>query len=174
MGFSFGLFRFLTFGNLFILGIFLVIMLMSLAFTPALSMALVYLVLMGGSFYHNILSSQLQRALLEPGYTPKPSFAQRMNVTQLVGFIYAALVLVNALFSRFVPEEDLTKAIEMSGPQAAELTPELLRNVMTTVSVLLGLHALAVAVNCSLSRKYMREWRNRQQKKENDLFQDEM
>lgn len=170
MGFLFGLFRFLTWGNIVVAGFFILFMLMSLLLSPSPLSMLLSLVLLGAVLYHNILCTQLQRTIASPG-TPFPeSLPRTILVSGIIAFMYAILVAVNLIFISRISDSELMKMMNTSALKETDgVSAEAILRLGRRMAIILGgIHAAAIAVNCELSRIFFNRWRKDQEEKEED------
>lgn len=168
MSFLFGLFRFLTWGNIIVAGFFLLFVLMSLVMVPSLLGILMPVFFLGTVLYHNILCTQLQRTIMSPEVPLPATLPRTILVTGIVAFIYAVLVAINMIFFAKTPDEELMKMMNMDSIKNTEgLTKEELVRIFRKMALVLGsIHAIAIAVNCELSRIFFNRWRKDQQPEE--------
>ncbi|RPD39098.1 hypothetical protein [Chitinophaga barathri] len=173
MSFLFGFFRFLTWGNIVVVGFFLLFVVMSLLLAPSPLEVLMTLLLLGSVMYHNILCTQLQRTLDRPEVPLPKSLPRTILFTGIVAFVYALLVTVNLILMGRVTDAEFMKMVNQNRMQGGEgVTAEMISVVRRLVFILAGIHAFAIAANCELSRIFFNKWRKEQQNKEDDTFLD--
>lgn len=174
MSFLFGLFRFLTWGNIIVAGFFLLFVLMSLVMVPSLLGILMPVFFLATVLYHNILCTQLQRTIVNPEVPLPATLPRTILITGIVAFIYALLVAVNMIFFAKTPDEELMKMINMDSVKNTEgLTKEEIVRAVRKMALVFGsIHAIAIAVNCELSRIFFNRWRKDQEPAEEDSFFD--
>ncbi len=173
MNFLFGLFRFLTWGNIIVLGLFSVIMLMAAIVLP-FAPVLVMLIMFGTVIMHNVLCLRLQKNLLRPAQPMQPGFSTQMIMISVLAFIYGVWVLGTALKMQTVPDEEWIRGFsEQKIPGATGASTQQLIAVMKVWMILLGIHGAAIAANCVLSSFYLNHWKKEHAAAENnDKFLD--
>ncbi len=168
MNFLFGLFRFLTWGNIIVLGLFSVIMLMAAIVLP-FAPILVMLIMFGTVIMHNVLCLRLQKSLLRPAQPLQPGFPTQIILMSVLAFIYGVYILFTAIKMQMVPEEEWIRNFsEQKIPGATGASNEQLIGAMKIWMVLLGIHGAAIAVNCVLSSFYLNHWKKEHATAENN------
>lgn len=171
MSFSFGLFRFLTYGNIFVVGLFMLLMVMAMLVAPSMTSVVISLMISGVVLYHNILCLQLQRTILDPSVPLRKNFPTILIVTSVLSFIYSMFVFSTVIEMAGLSSAEFGKMTMGSQMKDPQVTPELLNAVRKTVLILFGIHGLAIAANCVLSSVFLNRWKKEQQQ-ETDSFLD--
>lgn len=167
MSFSFGLFRFLTYGNLFVVGFLVLIVLMAILIMPGAGAALISLMMMVVVFCHNILCLQLQKATTNPDVVLTRNFMSFIVLLSVLSFIYSMFVFSGLFSMLFVSEADFMKMVDASSMKGGEKpTVEMISAIRKVTIVLVGIHGLAIAVNCVLSSVFLNKWKKQQTEKE--------
>lgn len=159
MGFSFGLFRFLTYGNIVVLAFFMFFTALAMMLVPSMSAILILLLIFGTVLWHNILCLRLQRSLLRPTIALPQNFPTLLVVVSVLSFIYAALVFQNIISMMRVPDAQYIKMANEAAYTGQQMPPELIlagRKFATTLGII---HGLAIAANCVLSSIFMNRWK---------------
>lgn len=159
MGFSFGLFRFLTYGNLVVVGFFMLFTAMAMIVVPSLSAVLISLLVLGAVLYHNILCLRLQRSLLRPTIPLPSGFSTTLVILSVLSFIYSMLVFRNTFFMLSMSDAKFIKMMNESSLSSQQAPTEVILAVRTLVITLAFIHGLAIAVNCVLSSVFMNRWK---------------
>ncbi len=175
MAFLFGFFRFLTWGNIVVVGFFMLFILMSLLIVPSAIAALMSLLFLAVVLYHNILCTQLQRSIANPNIPLPASLPRTILIAGVGAFIYAVYVAVNIIITSRYSDEAIMKMMDTSNMKDTKgyTVEQIVRLVRKMVVVFGGIHAAAIAVNCELSRIFFNRWRKEQQEKneeENSFF----
>lgn len=168
MSFSFGLFRFLTFGNLFVVGFLVLIVLMAILIMPGAPGTLISLLLMVIALCHNILSLQLQRAVTNQDVILSRNFTILITVISVLTFIYSMIVFSGVFSMLAISEESFMKMMESNNSfkGGEKPTAEMISTIRKLVIGLVGIHGLAIAVNCVLSSVFLNKWKKQQAEKE--------
>ncbi|WP_346316422.1 hypothetical protein [Chitinophaga sp. YIM B06452] len=174
MSFLFGLFRFLTWGNIIVAGFFLLFVVMALLVAPSPLEVITSMFFLGSVLYHNILCTQLQRTLSNPEVPLPPSLPRVILITGIIAFIYAILVAIQMIGLGRLSDEEMIRLMKVNNAQNTQgiTVEELASAVRKAVLVLGSIHALAIAVNCELSRIFFNRWRKDQEPAEEDSFFD--
>ncbi|QEH39474.1 hypothetical protein [Chitinophaga sp. XS-30] len=171
MSFSFGLFRFLTYGNIFVVGLFMLLMLMAMLMAPSMTSVVISLTISGVVLYHNILCLRLQRSLRDATLPLGNNFPTILIVMSVLSFIYSSFVFSMVVDMARVPMADFRKMVVTGNVPQEQVTPEMLDAIRRIVLTLFGIHGLAVAANCVLSSFFLNKWKNAQEE-EKDSFLD--
>ncbi|GEP94577.1 hypothetical protein [Chitinophaga cymbidii] len=171
MSFSFGLFRFLTYGNIFVVGLFMLLMLMAMLVAPSMTSVVISLMISGVVLYHNILCLQLQRSTMEPSVPLKRNFPPLLIIVSVLSFIYSMFVFSTVIEMARLSSGEFAKMTMGGQMKQEEVTAEMLDTIRKTVLVLFGIHGLAIAANCVLSSVFLNKWKKERQE-ENDSFLD--
>lgn len=159
MNLLFGLFRFLTWGNIIVLAIFSVIMLMAAVVLP-FAPILVMLMMFGTVIMHNVMCLRLQKGLRQPVVPMLPTFSIQLILMSVLAFIYGMYVIILAIQMQMVPDAEYIKNFEAQKiPGSTGATHQQLIAVMKVWMVLLGIHGAAIVVNCVLSSFYLNQWK---------------
>ena len=168
MGFFLGLFRFLSYGNLIVVGFFMLLSVMAGLLGPSLSAVLILLLILGTVFYHNILCLRLQKSTLQPDVPLPYNFPSLMMVLSVLSFIYSALVFHNIFSIMRIPDSQYIKMAGQAFAGSNEITSDMIlagRKFSTTLGFI---HGLAIAGNCILSSVFLNRWKNELARKENE------
>lgn len=167
MGFLFGLFRFLTWGNIAIQAFLLFFALLAAFFQPV--MGAFYLMVFGVVFYHNFLCLQLQRSLKDPAVPLRPTFSPSIILFSILSFIIAMLTF-RLLFVIVTPEGRgaFIKGMMEGARGNKEITPELVNSVFNFLISLVTVYGLAIATNCILSSVFLNRWKKSQEQEQED------
>jgi hypothetical protein len=171
MSFSFGLFRFLTYGNIFVVGLFMLLMLMAMLVAPSMTSVVISLMISGVVLYHNILCLQLQRSIMEPSVPLKKNFPAILIVTSVLSFIYSMFVFSTTFEMARLSSAEFSKMTMGGQMKDEQITAEMLNSIRKTVLILFGIHGVAIATNCILSSVFLNKWKKEQQQ-ETDSFLD--
>lgn len=166
MSFSFGLFRFLTYGNLFVVGFLMLFVLMAVLIMPGMSAGLISLLIMVVVFLHNIFCLKLQRAVTNPDVVLSSTFKTYIVLMSILSFIYSMLVFSNLIFMMMAPEGEFTKMMSANSMGGEKPTPEMLHMIKNIALTIVAIHGVAIAVNCILSSVFLNKWKKQQAEKE--------
>lgn len=164
MPFSFRFFRFLTYGNLFVVGLMMILIVMAMLMVPSMSQALISLLIMATVLHHNLLCLQLQKGLEFPEEAPQRNFPVLMTVMTVMAFIYSGIILVNMILLASISDAEFQKMALASGGQQAPA--DVLNAVRSTVVLLFSIHGLAILINCMLSVHYLKKWKSSMEQEE--------
>ncbi|AWO01014.1 hypothetical protein DLD77_04530 [Chitinophaga alhagiae] len=159
MAFSFGLFRFLTYGNLVVVGFFMLFVAMAMIVAPSMSSVLISLLVLGAVLYHNILCLRLQRSLIRPTIPLPRNFPTLLMVISVLSFIYAMLVFRNVMFLMGISDNEFMKMVNQNSLGGQQPPLELVNAIRRFVTVLAFIHGLAIAANCVLSSVFLNRWK---------------
>lgn len=169
MAFLFGLFRFLTYGNLIVVGFFMLMVAMAMILVPSLSAILIFLLVLATVLYHNVLCLRLQKALIQQGNFPlAPNFPSMLVVVSVLSFIYSALVFHNIFSVMRIPDSQYIKMTNQAIMGNQQITAEMVlagRRLSTTLGFI---HGLAIAGNCILSSIFLSRWKKLYEEKESE------
>ncbi len=176
MNFLFGLFRFLTWGNIISLGLLsLFIVLLGLLSAAAGNGGialpiLMMLMMLAPAIFHNIMCIRLQRRL-QIVTKPMPlGFPTQMILISLLTFIYGILVINSVVQSQYTPptpeQLDLLSKFRPDANKAELVTWS--NQGKTLGSVLGGIHGAAIVINCVLSSFFLNKWKKDREDAEND------
>jgi hypothetical protein len=167
MSFSFGFFRFLTYGNLFVVGFFLLLVFMTLLIVPNMSAVLITMLTIGVVFCHNILCLHLQKAVKDPEVTISSNFYTFIIILSVLCFLYSVYVLFSAVAVGAVSEADFNKMMEANSFQGGEKPPPgMLSAIKKVTAVVVGIHGLAIAGNAVLSLIFLKKWKKEHEERE--------
>ncbi len=174
MNLLFGLFRFLTWGNLISVSLLAVFVLISALFSPSIP-ALMMILMYATTFMHNYYCLRLQRTLRQPGAPLAEGFPKQIIILSVLAFIYA-MYFVSMLIqlNRLEPSE-LDKLFPLGEiPKDTGYTrQDVLGAMMRIINFLFGIHAAAIAANCVLSSFFLNKWKkDREQAENNEHFFD--
>ena len=159
MAFSFGFFRFLTYGNLVVVGFFLLFVLMAMLVSPSMSSVISSLLILGVVFYHNILCLRLQRSLIRPTIPLPRSFNTLIVVMSVLSFIYSMLVFRGIFGMMAVSDTEFMKMVNQQSLGGQQAPIELISAIRKFTVTLAFIHGLAIAANCVLSSVFMNRWK---------------
>lgn len=168
MSFSFGLFRFLTYGNLFVVGFLVLIVLMAVLIMPGAANALITLLLMVIALFHNILCLQLQKAVTNQDVTLSRNFTIFITVMSVLTFIYSMIIFSGVFSMIAISEESFMKMMDSNNSfkGGEKPTPEMMSAIRRLVIGIVAIHGVAIAVNCILSSVFLNKWKKQQAEKE--------
>lgn len=167
MSFSFGLFRFLTYGNLFVVGFFVLMILMAMMVAPSMAAMMVSLFTIGIVFCHNILCLHLQKAVKDPEVTISSNFYTFIIILSVLSLIYSIYILFVAGSILAISEADFIKMVNANNFQGGEKPPaNMIAAIRKITFGLVGIHGLAIAGNAVLSLLFLRKWKKEQAQRE--------
>lgn len=158
MSSKFGLFRFLSVINLLIAGFIVLMFLLSLLFMPAMPPVLIATLLTGAVVIHNLLSIGLQQSLKDPLRKLKASTPGGLRIMGFMAIFYAVMVITYGTVALRHMEELLPHLVQQMPKSQPVPSIESMRSMMTGISIVMILHAIAVLANCALSFSYLRHW----------------
>lgn len=166
MGFSFGLFRFLTWGNIAVQAFLLFFSLYATIVQPV--MGAFYLMVFGTVFYHNYLCLQLQKAFKDPAVPLRPTFSASITIFSVLSFIIAMLTFW--VLSMIVTDgrEAFYKGMADSTRGNKDITPEVIHNVFNFLVTIVGIYGVAIATNCILSSVFLNRWKKAHEQQEQE------
>lgn len=168
MNLLFGLFRFLTWGNIIVLGLFSVIMLMAAVVLP-FGPILVMLMMFGTVIMHNVMCLRLQKAVFQPALPMLPTFSVQMILMSVLAFIYGMYIIILVIQMNMVPEAEYIRNFETQKiPGSTGATHQQLLMALRIWMVLLGIHGAAIVINCVLSSFYLNLWKKEHAAAENN------
>lgn len=169
MGFLFGLFRFLTWGNLIVQGFFMMCMLILMINLPV--EALSFMMILGFILFHNILCLQLQRVLKAPALPLSKSFPPRMMVVSVITFLISIMILGRlAIPFALIPMSDYIEMVKKTPTYDPSLTEEMLVFLRNFTSFLMFSYAIAIGANCVISSVFLNRWKKTQQTEEEEFM----
>ena len=172
MSFSFGLFRFLSYGNIFVVGLLMILMLMVMLFAPAMTPIVIVLMIFAVVLYHNILCLRLQRSIQDAAFPLGDNFPTILIITSVLSFIYSMMVFSTAIDIARLSSAEFRKMIVTGSPDPDQITLEMTNAAHKTILILFSIHGLTIATNCVLSSVFLNKWKKTQQGKEKDSFLD--
>jgi len=160
MSFSFGFFRFLTYGNLFVVGFFVLMALMALLIVPNMSAMVATMFTIGVVFCHNILCLHLQKAVKDPAVVISSNFYTFIIILSVLSFLYSIYIFFSVGAMMSVSEADFIKMVDTNSMQGAEKPPPgMIAAIRKVVFTLIGIHGLAIAANAILSLVFLKKWK---------------
>jgi hypothetical protein len=169
MSFSFGFFRFLTYGNLFVVGFFLLIALMAMLIVPNMSALVMTMLTIGVVFIHNIMCLHLQKAVKDPEVTISSNFYTFIIILSVLCFLYSIYIFFSAASVMLVSEADFIKMVETNNFQGGEKPPrEMIAAIRKITFALIAIHGLAIAGNAVLSLLFLKKWKKEQAEREEE------
>lgn len=167
MSFSFGFFRFLTYGNLFVVGFFVLMALMALLIVPNMSALVISLFTIGIVFCHNILCLHLQKAVKDPEVTISSNFYTFIIILSVLCFLYSIYIFFSVAAMMAVSEADFIKMVDANNFQGGEKPPPgMIASIRKVVFGLIGIHGLAIAGNTVLSLIFLKKWKKEHAERE--------
>ncbi|SEK52828.1 hypothetical protein SAMN04488505_101370 [Chitinophaga rupis] len=161
MSSKFGLFRFLSIISLLVAGFFVLIMLLALLVTPALSAVLIFVLLTGSVVIHSVLSLSLQQSLKDPAKPLKSNTPGGIRIMGFMAIFYAVMLITNGIYGLIHLDEMLQEAMKQLPKNQPAPSLRAMRSLMTGLVIVLVLHAAGVLVNCALSFGYLRQWQEK-------------
>lgn len=161
MSSKFGLFRFLSIISLLVAGFFVLIMLLALLVTPALSAVLIFVLLTGSVVIHSVLSLSLQQSLKDPAKPLKSNTPGGIRIMGFMAIFYAVMLITNGIYGLIHLDEMLQEAMKQLPKNQPAPSLQAMRSLMTGLVIVLVLHAAGVLVNCALSFGYLRQWQEK-------------
>lgn len=174
MNLLFGLFRFLTWGNLISVSLLAVFVLISALFSPSIP-ALMMLLMYATTFMHNFYCLKLQRTLRQPGAPLAETFPRQIIILSVLAFIYAMYFVTMLIQLNRLSTADLQQLFPLGDiPKETGYTREgVLSAMMRIINFLFGIHAVAIIINCVLSSFFLNKWKkDREQADNNEHFFD--
>ncbi len=169
MSFSFGFFRFLTYGNLFVVGFFVLMALMALLVVGNMSAMMASLFTIGIVFLHNILCLHLQKAVKDPQVEISSNFYTFIIILSVLSMLYSIYIFFNMAAMMTVSEADFIKMVDANSMQGAEKPPPgMIAAIRKVVFGLIGIHGLAIAGNAVLSLIFLRKWKKEHAEREEE------
>lgn len=160
MGFGFKLYRVTTAIALMMSGFFAFMFLSVILFYQANIPFILFLLMMGASFIHSVLSLYLQRSLLLPEIPLKESTPGGIRIMGFITMLLSTLMLITGLVLIGLKESEL-KELREAMPKIEE-QPVITRESVRAMSVLLILPAIVFSLNVSLSFRFLYQWRQQQ------------
>src|SRR5690242_6870535 len=111
MSFSFGFFRFLTYGNLFVVGFFVLMALMALLIVPNMSAMVATMFTIGIVFCHNLLCLHLQKAVKDPGIVISSNFYTFIIILSVLSLLYSIYIFFSVGAMMAISEADFIKMV---------------------------------------------------------------
>ena len=169
MTFSFGFFRFLTYGNLFVVGFFVLMALMALLVVGNMSAMVATMFTIGIVFIHNFLCLHLQKAVKDPEVTISSNFYTFIIILSVLSILYSIYIFFSVGAMMAVSEADFIKMVETNSMQGAEKPPPgMIAVIRKMLFGLIGIHGLAIAGNAVLSLIFLRKWKKEQAAREEE------
>jgi len=163
MSSKFGLFRFLSIISLLVAGFFVLIMLLALLVTPALSAVLIFVLLTGSVVIHSVLSLSLQQSLKDPAKPLKSNTPGGIRIMGFMAIFYAVMLITNGIYGLIHLDDMLQEAMKQLPKSQPAPSLQAMRSLMTGLVIVLVLHAAGVLINCALSFGYLRQWQEKKQ-----------
>lgn len=160
MGFLFGLFRFLTWGNIVVLAIFVLSACISLIVGPSALQVFIILVVFALVLHQNLLSTKLQNAIMDPEVQLSRAFPPIYIVICIFVLVYSFLGGISIAAALSLPSSEFLKGMK-EGP-AGNLSKEEQAQVMTIIRpllVLISIHFCAVFANGVLAFLFFNRWK---------------
>jgi hypothetical protein len=155
MGILFGLFRVFTFLNLFIIGLLMLLVFVSVLANPTTT-SLLFLILLALPFFHNYYTMRIQEGL-KYDKPIQPKFPFRMNALSVGAFIYAGIFLISA-YSLTQFDFRYYKQLLIGSASQAEFPDDVIAKVIGISILIMSSHGLLIAANCILSSYFLKKW----------------
>ena len=169
MSFSFGFFRFLTYGNLFVVGFFVLMALMALLIVPNMSAMIATMFTIGIVFFHNILCLHLQKAVKDPEVVISSNFYTFIIILSVLSILYSIYIFFSVSAMMAVSEADFIKMVDANSMQGGEKPPPgMIASIRKVVFGLIAIHGLAIAGNAVLSFIFLKKWKKAHEEREEE------